>query len=50
MATAAKIARTRGDEVIDPRHILLAILEQPSSLACKVLTDVASPADLRARI
>jgi Clp amino terminal domain, pathogenicity island component len=50
MTIAAKLARTRGDGVIEPHYILLAILEQPSSLACKLLTDFASPDDIRARI
>lgn len=50
MATASRIARGRGDEATEPRHMLLAILEQPHSIGFKALEACVSVDELRARL
>ena len=50
MLQAFTLARARSDQVIEPSHLLLAILEQPSSLAYRVLTSFATPEQLRRAI
>lgn len=50
MKLAATLARARNDQVIDPSHMLLAILEQPSSLAYQVLASFATPQQIRSAI
>ena len=47
MKLASRLARKNDDQVIDPSHMLLAILEQPSSLAYRVLTSFAAAEQLR---
>ena len=50
MELASALARSRNDQVINPSHMLLAILEQPSSLAHRVLTSFAAPEQIRSAI
>ena len=50
MKLASTLARARNGQVIDPNHLLLAILEQPSSLAYQVLTSFAAPEQIRTAI
>jgi hypothetical protein len=50
MQLAASIAKHDGDDVVVPRHIVLAILEQSSSLAYGVLTSFATPDAIRTLI
>ena len=47
MELASTLARASNDQVIDPSHMLLAVLEQPSSLAYRVLTSFATPEQIR---
>ena len=47
MRLASTLARANGDQVIEPRHMLLAMLEQPSSVAFRVLTSFATPQQIR---
>jgi ATP-dependent Clp protease ATP-binding subunit ClpA len=50
MKLASSLARASNEQVIEPSHILLAILEQPSSLAYQVLTSFATPEQIRSAI
>ena len=50
MQLASTLARARNDQVIDPSHLLLAILEQPSSLAYQVLTSFVTSEQIRSAI
>lgn len=50
MKLASTFARARNDQVIDPRHMLLAMLEYPSSVAFQVLTNFAKPEQIRTAI
>ena len=47
---ASKLAKTETETIIEPRHMLLAILEQPWSLAFRVLTKFAPAEEIRASI
>ena len=47
MELASKLVRSRNDQLIEPSHMLLAILEHPSSLAYRVLTSFATPEQIR---
>ena len=50
MELASALACSRNDQVINPSHMLLAILEHPSSLAFQVLTSFATPEQIRSAI
>ena len=50
IALAVRLARANNDQLVEPSHLLLAILEQPSSLAFQVLTSFATSEQIRSAI
>jgi CBS-domain-containing membrane protein len=50
MEIAAKLAQVRGNAVVEPHHILKAILEQTDTIAFQAIQSLADPDAIRASI